>query len=123
MSLTERRAIFVYGATLLAAQAAGAPVIPVPWEERDEVFKTQFTRAINKQCGPSRSMSAEKAHENWMYEYEMMGWTYGEEYSKDNKAHPDMVPYDELGQLEKDKDEVFIATCEIARRWIYEQRG
>jgi hypothetical protein len=29
-----------------------------------------------------------------------------------------MVPYDDLGQLEKDKDSVFVALCEIARLWI-----
>jgi hypothetical protein len=31
-----------------------------------------------------------------------------------------MVPYAELGQLERDKDDVFIALCEIARQWIYD---
>lgn len=31
--LNERRAKFVYGAARLAAQAANAPVIPVPWDE------------------------------------------------------------------------------------------
>ena len=38
-----------------------------------------------------------------------MGWRYGEKYDADLKTHPDMVPYAELGQLEQDKDAVFIA--------------
>jgi len=29
------------------------------------------------------------------------------------------VPYADLGQLERDKDAVFVALCEIARQWIY----
>ena len=35
------------------------------------------------------------------------------------KRHPDMVPYAELGQLERDKDAVFVALCEIARLYVY----
>ena len=35
------------------------------------------------------------------------------------KTHPDLVPYAQLGQLERDKDAVFVALCEIARQWIY----
>lgn len=31
-----------------------------------------------------------------------------------------MVPYARLGQLERDKDAVFVALCEIARQWIYD---
>ena len=32
-----------------------------------------------------------------------------------------MVPYHDLGQLEQDKDSVFVALCEIARLWIYDE--
>lgn len=48
-----------------------------------------------------------------------MGWVYGEKYDRENKIHPDLVPYAQLGQLERDKDAVFVALCEIARQWIY----
>ena len=54
-----------------------------------------------------------------MQAYWNMGWVYGEEYDRENKIHPDLVPYNDLGQLEKDKDAVFVALCEIARQWIY----
>jgi len=33
--LNERRAVFVYEAARLAAIAAQAPIVPVPWEERE----------------------------------------------------------------------------------------
>lgn len=33
---------------------------------------------------------------------------------------PDLVSFDELGQLERDKDFVFIDLCEIARKSIYD---
>ena len=48
-----------------------------------------------------------------------MEWVYGKEYNREEKIHPDLVPYSELGQLERDKDAVFVALCEIARQWIY----
>ena len=55
-----------------------------------------------------------------MHAYFAMGWVYGEQHDRTRKTHPDLVPYAKLGQLERDKDAVFVALCEIARQWIYE---
>ena len=55
-----------------------------------------------------------------MQSYLAMGWVYGEAYDREKRIHPDLVSYDALGQLERDKDAVFVALCEIARQWIYE---
>lgn len=121
-SLTERRAEFVYDAARLAAIAAGAPIIPVVWNERESAFKDQFLEVIDRQCGINRSRSPEELHGSWMQAYISMGWVYGEEHDRENKTHPDLVPYADLGQLERDKDAVFIALCEIARQWIYDDK-
>jgi hypothetical protein len=120
MTITERRAAFVYDAARLAAAAAGAPIVPVPWAEREEDFRSQFLEVIERQCGPNRSSSPEELHGSWMQAYIGMGWVYGETYDREKKIHPDLVPYAQLGQLEQDKDAVFVALCEIARQWIYE---
>lgn len=120
MSLLERRAEFVYNAARIAAIAANAPVIPVPWAEREQPFKTQFLEVIERQCGPQRSTSPEELHGSWVQAYINMGWVYGEIYSREGKTHPDMVPYAQLGQLERDKDAVFVLLCEIARLYIYD---
>lgn len=90
--LTERRSKFVYDAARLAAQAATAPIIPVAWEEREEPFKAQFRKVIDRQCGEQRSRSPEELHGSWMQAYFGMGWVYGEPYSRENKTHPDLVP-------------------------------
>ena len=118
MTLTERRAIFVYNAALLAATAAGAPVLPLAFEEREQPFKDQFYSVIEHQCGPNRTLTPKAAHDTWVEAYLKMGWTLGP-YNPDAKTHPDMVPYEELGQLEQDKDAVYLALCDIARQWIY----
>jgi len=119
-TLTERRARFVYEAARLAAAAAGAPVVPVPWDEREAPFREQFYKVIDRQCGEQRSRSPEELHGSWMQAYFAMGWVYGRVYNREAKTHPDLVPYADLGQLERDKDAVFIALCEIARQWIYD---
>jgi len=119
MSLTERRAKFVYDGARLAAEAANAPIIPVIWDEREESFRKQFLDVIERQCGEQRSSSPQELHGSWMQSYLSMGWVYGPEHSPSEKAHPDLVPYADLGQLERDKDAVFVALCEIARKWIY----
>jgi len=119
-TITERRAEFVYNAARLAAMASGAPIVPVLWDEREVAFKDQFVKVIERQCGPQRSSSPEELHGSWMQAYYDMGWVYGEEYDREKKVHPDLVPYIELGKLEQDKDAVFVALCEIARLWIYD---
>jgi hypothetical protein len=119
MNLTERRSKFVYEGARIAAEAANAPIIPAHWDEREEPFRLQFMEVIDRQCGEQRSKSPAELHGSWMQAYFAMGWKYGEVYSRENKTHPDLVPYAELNQLERDKDAVFIALCEIARQWIY----
>lgn len=120
LELNERRAIFVYEGARLAARASGAPIVPVVWEEREGAFRAQFLEVIERQCGPQRSTSPEELHGSWMQAYFAMGWVYGEEYNREAKIHPDLVPYADLGQLERDKDAVFVALCNIAREWIYD---
>ena len=117
--LNERRAEFVYDAARLAGIGAGAPIIPLPWAEREQDFKDQFLKVIERQCGDSRSRSPEELHESWMQSYLTMGWVFGEKYDREKRIHPDLVPYANLRQLERDKDAVFIALCEISRQWIY----
>ena len=119
--LTARRAEFVYEAARLAAIAANAPIVPVPWAEREAPFREQFFAVIERQCGPARSASPEELHGSWMQAYFTMGWVYGERYDREKRTHPDLVPYAQLGQLERDKDAVFVALCDIATRYIYEE--
>jgi hypothetical protein len=117
--LNSRRAWFIYEGARLAAYAAKAPIIPEPYELRDRAFRDQFSDVVAMMCGPGRKSSPEELHDDWVKAYEAMGWSYGPERDPEAKTHPDMVGYWELGQLERDKDAVFVALCEIARRWIY----
>lgn len=113
--LTERRAVFVYEAARLQAIATDAPVIPEPWSERDVLFRAQFLRIIDQECGPDRIADPRKLHESWVKAYEDMGWRYGPERDTEAKTHPDMVDFDDLEPREQIKDRVFVELCRIAR--------
>jgi len=119
-TLLERQAEFVYNAARLAAIASGAPIVPVIWNDREQDFKDQFIEVIERQCGDRRSESPEELHGSWMQSYLSMGWVYGDKYDREKRIHPDLVPYSQLNQLEQDKDAIFVALCEIARKWIYD---
>ncbi|HJF66153.1 MAG TPA: hypothetical protein K8U77_08595 [Slackia equolifaciens] len=43
-------------------------------------------------------------HERWMEERRAHGWTWGERRDDERRLHPDMVPYNELPEAEKDYD-------------------
>ena len=119
-TLLERRAEFVYEGARLAAIAAKAPIVPVPWDNREPDFKDQFIKVIERQCSEHRSESPEELHGSWMQAYLNMGWVYGDKYDRENRIHPDLVPYSQLNDLERDKDAIFVVLCEIARQWIYD---
>ena len=123
LDLNYRRAVFVYEGARLAAIAAKAPIVPAPWDKREEDFKEQFLKVIERQCGMSRSSSPEELHGSWMQAYYDRGWVYGEKYDAEKRIHPDLVPFDDLGTLEQDKDSVFVALCEISRLWVREDES
>ena len=116
--LTERRSAFVYEGARLQAAAVDAPIVPEPWDAREDAFKIQFREKIAELCAAEQFPSPEEAHDSWWRAYEDMGWTYGAVRDPGAKTHPDMVPFADLEQREQDKDAVFLALVQIARDWI-----
>lgn len=47
---------------------------------------------------------AENAHDHWALKRMSEGWTWGGRRDDEKKEHPDLVPYDELSESEKDYD-------------------
>jgi len=114
--LDERRAWFVYEAARIENAAAARPINPEPWEKRDEAFRKNMIAAVAKQCSPRRSRSPSDLHDAWTRAYKRMGWKYGQVRDVKRKTHPDMVPFNRLGRLEREKDRVYMMLCAIARR-------
>ena len=113
-NINLRRAIFVYEAARLEAEISGRPIIPEHWQDRDEAFKMQFVKVVDKQCSDDKFENAEAAHNSWWREYERMGWKYGKERNTEKKTHPDMIPFNDLPKSERDKDEIFLRLCAVA---------
>lgn len=115
-SIEERRAKFVYEGARVESAMADRPIKPEPWEERDAAFRENMVMAVSRQCGEGKMTSPEEIHECWVRSYKEMGWIYGEERDTTKKTHPDMVPFNELGKKEQEKDWVFFMLCEIAEK-------
>jgi len=50
------------------------------------------------------NITPEENHNNWMKKKTEQGWVYGEVKDFEKKTHPDLVPFDELPEVEKNKD-------------------
>src|SRR5574343_716915 len=69
-----------------------------------------------EQCKDSTCSGVEKAlagqtpeqlHESWCHFKRLTGWSYGGVLDVEGKKHPCLVPYTELPELQKKKDELF----------------
>lgn len=47
---------------------------------------------------------AENAHDNWAMLRMREGWTWGDQRDDDAKKHPDLIPYGDLPDSEKEYD-------------------
>lgn len=60
---------------------------------------------------------AENAHEIWAQERIEQGWQYGETRDDLNKLHPDLVPYAELKESEKNMDRLMsVKTIKLVKK-------
>jgi hypothetical protein len=51
-----------------------------------------------------------------------MGWKYGEKRDVEKKTHPDLLPFYDLPQDERDKDAIFLALVWLAKSLIKENK-
>lgn len=62
----------------------------------------------------------EENHQTWLDTKISQGWKYGEKKDFKMKTHPDIVPFDELPQIEKNKD-IMDVTMLKALSELYDQ--
>lgn len=55
---------------------------------------------------PLREAIAENAHDTWAMERQSEGWTYGPRRDDEKRETPDMVPYEQLPESEKQYDRI-----------------
>lgn len=98
----------IYEATRLEAQWSRRKIVPEKFEKRSKAFQEQFISIIKKYLYLSELPTPEEAHNSWMRSYKKMGWKYGKERDPKKKLHPDMIPFCDLPQDERDKDAIFL---------------
>lgn len=96
----------------LYCQTLGDESQPI-WDNAPDWQKdSSLTGVINVLRNPS--MTPEGSHLSWLMQKANEGWKYGEVKDTDAKTHPCMVPFLELSEEHRKKDEIFIATV---RKW------
>lgn len=58
----------------------------------------------------------EDNHINWMNYKQRQGWVYGEKLDMEDKTHPSLVPFKDLPDVEKRKDEMDILMVKLGER-------
>lgn len=76
----------------------------------DDAMEWQRQSAINGVIGViEHGNTPEQSHESWLREKEEAGWRYGPVKDPDQKTHPCFVPYSDLPDWQKCKDDIFVA--------------
>lgn len=86
-----------------------------PWDDLDEVQQNLSIEVVNTCLSRPDKMTPEAMHDLWMEVKRKDGWTYGPEFDDAAKTHPSMVPFDDLPEYEKVKDQFVIDVTEQYR--------
>lgn len=84
-----------------------------PWDSAPEILRASVRAGV---CAilTGEVRTPEESHHAWLAYKSQEGWTYGPEKDVANKTHPCLVPYTELPQEHRLKDEFFFAVVRNA---------
>ena len=91
------------------------PTIPVGphWEDLDNETRQSAVDGVHKVA--FEGLDPRGSHSNWLRFKEEHGWKYGPVKDEIKKEHPLMVPYDELPESQRVKDELFVAIVNVLK--------
>ena len=76
---------------------------------------------LSEDLNELREAIAENAHEIWAENRYAEGWRYGEQRNDELKLHPDMIPYSQLPEGEKEYDrEMAMKTIKLLKKLGYD---
>ena len=76
------------------------------WEDAPEWQQSSATNGV-KMILDNPATTPEQSHEGWLAEKTATGWKYGPVKNPETKEHPCFVPYGELPENQRLKDEMF----------------
>lgn len=77
-----------------------------PW---DDAPKWQRDSAKLGVFGALKGATPEQSHEGWCELKRREGWMYGPSKDPERKTHPCLVPYADLPEAQRRKDEIFLS--------------
>lgn len=81
------------------------------WDDAPEAIRQSAIDGV-KNIIANPGVTPKQSHDNWLKFKQTDGWTYGPEKDEAKKEHPCMVPYEELPEHEKVKDQLFTDTVQ-----------
>ena len=86
----------------------GDPRPSPPWDEAPEYqVRESVASVVEALADPERT--PEQNHQGWYERLIADGWRHGPVKDEAAKTHPDLVPFDQLPEHEKQKDRLFMA--------------
>lgn len=89
------------------AMAHGQTDIPA-WDVAEPWMQTS-TRQSVQDVLHDKNMSGQTQHEHWVEQKMKDGWRYGPVKDPDQRTHPLLVPYEDLPDYERRKDQLVVA--------------
>lgn len=100
-----------------ALAASTGDMSHVPWVDAGAETVGHFIRGVDAVLN-NPTMTAKEGHDFWVADHLTRGWTFGPVKDRENKKHPCLIPFEELSEIEKAKDHLYIA---IVRALLLEQ--
>jgi DNA-binding transcriptional MerR regulator len=86
----------------------GDPRPSPPWDEAPEYqVRENVASVVAALADPERT--PEQSHQGWYDRLVADGWRYGTVKDEAEKTHPDLLPFDQLPEQERQKDRLFMA--------------
>ena len=76
----------------------------VPWSQAPEWQRESAIKGVEKAL---LGETPEQLHESWCADKRADGWVFGEVKNAETKTHPCLVPYDQLPEVQRQKDHLF----------------
>ena len=83
----------------------------VRWEDTPMSIKKSAISGVEWHL--DNDLTPKESHQGWMDFKEIDGWVYGPIKDMTAKTHPCMVPYEDLPEVDKVKDELFKAIVDV----------
>ena len=104
-TIIDRAAYAAHEANRVLCLALGDDSQP-KWADAPEWQKTSAVKGVHL-IAANPSTTPEQSHQGWLDEKSATGWKYGPVKNPETKEHPCFVPYRELPENQRLKDEMF----------------